>query len=197
MKLSRISLYVKLLDAKIYMSETLRMKNTRPTDPIETIKKQWRHERPELDPSGFGIVGRILVLAEHLRRRVSATLAPLDLGLWAFDVLATLRRQGAPYRLTPKTLSQATMLTTGAMTNRLDRLEEAGLIRREKNPQDRRGLYVLLTKRGLTLVDQAIALRLEEANEAVANLSATERRSLERLLASLLTDIEEKPRVGG
>ncbi len=81
---------------------------------------------PDLDTSGFEIVDRIQVLAEHLRRRFEQVLLPFDLSLWGFDVLATLRRQGGPFRLTPTDLSRATMLTSGAMTNRLDRLEAAG-----------------------------------------------------------------------
>jgi len=165
------------------------MKNN---DGIGRIVEQWSRERPDLDAAGFEIVGRVLVLAEHLKRRVGDALASLDLSLGAFDVLATLRRQGEPYRLTPTELTQATMLTSGAMTNRLDRLEEAGLVRRERNPDDRRGVHVVLTASGRDLVDGAVALRFEEAADAVAGLADEQRRDLVRLLSLLLADLESR-----
>ena len=162
------------------------------TDAIKKIVEQWSVERPELDPSGFEVVGRILVLAEHLRRRVGEVLEPLGLGLWGFDVLATLRRQGAPFRLTPTELSHASMLTSGAMTNRLDRLEEAGLVRRERNPDDRRGVHVVLTEHGRELVDRALAVRFDEANDAVAGMALKEREKTAALLAKLLAHLEQE-----
>jgi len=156
------------------------------TDLIDQICEQWSRERPDLDSGGFALVGRLLLLGKLLERRVSETLAPLELQVWAFDVLATLRRQGAPYRLTPTELSRATLLTPGAMTNRIDRLEAAGLVRREAEPNDRRGVRVSLTKSGLDLVDHAIELRFAEANDAVAEVPARNRASLERTLRRLL-----------
>ncbi len=161
-------------------------------DPIDRILDQWSRERPELDASGFAIAGRLLVLGKLLERRVGRALAPLDLSLWAFDVLATLRRQGAPYCLTPTELSRATMLTSGAMTNRLDRLETKGLVRREADPGDRRGVRVVLTDRGLTLVDQAIEVRFAEAQSSAAKLPARDRRTLERLLRHLLVELDRE-----
>ena len=162
------------------------MKNT---DLIDHLQKQWSHERPDLDSSSFAIAARVLVLSKLLERRVTRALAPLDLSLWAFDVLATLRRHGEPYRLTPSELSRATMLTSGAMTNRLDRLEARGLVRREADPGDRRGVRVILTERGLKLVDKAIEVRFAEARNAVATLSAGDRRTLENLLRNLLVEL--------
>lgn len=159
------------------------------TDPVDLILEQWAHERPELDTQGFAIVGRLLVLARHLERRVGEVLADHDLSLWAFDVLATLRRQGPPYRLTPTALSRASMLTTGAMTNRLDRLEQAGLVRREADPDDRRGVRVCLTPAGISAVDAALETRMAEAREAVADLSPTARQALERHLRTLLLSL--------
>ena len=101
----------------------------------------------------MGVVGRILRLAAGLQRRGEESLAPFNLSMWQFDVLATLRRAGAPFRLSPTQLMRAVMLTSGAMTNRLDRLETAGLVRREPDPADRRGLQIVLTSQGLKLVD--------------------------------------------
>ena len=160
-------------------------------DAIKQIIEQWSRERPDLDPSGFEVVGRVLVLAEHLKRRVGDALAPLGLGLWGFDVLATLRRQGEPFRLTPTELSQATMLTSGAMTNRLDRLENDGLVRRDRNPDDRRGVHVLLTDKGRELVDRAIEIRFDEATAAAAVLDDQEQKKVAALLAKLLINLEQ------
>lgn len=159
-------------------------------DAIDRIQAQWARERPDLDSSGFGLVARLLVLGKLLERRVGSALAQVDLSLWAFDVLATLRRQGQPYCLTPTELSRETLLTPGAMTNRIDRLEEASLVRRETEPSDRRGVRVLLTETGRELVDRAIALRFEEARGAVGMLPAAERAKLESLLRRLLAQLE-------
>ena len=161
-----------------------------PPDTIERIREQWARERPELDSAGFALVGRLLLIGKRLERRVASALAPLDLAFWAFDVLATLRRQGAPYQLTPTELSRATLLTPGAMTNRIDRLEEAGLVRREAEPNDRRGVRVSLTPSGLKLADRAIEARFAEAEEAVSVLSAKDRAELERLLRRLIAGLE-------
>jgi len=160
------------------------------TDLIDLIREQWSRERPDLDSSGFALVGRLLLLGKLLERRVAQVLAPLELQMWAFDVLATLRRQGAPYRLTPTELSRATLLTPGAMTNRIDRLEAAGLVTREAEPTDRRGIRVALTESGLELVDRAIAARFEEAEDAVRGISGRDRASLEKVLRRLLVRLE-------
>lgn len=162
------------------------------TDRIELIRTQWARERPDLDTSGFALVGRLLLLGKLLERRVAQVLAPLDLQVWAFDVLATLRRQGAPYQLTPTELSRATLLTPGAMTNRIDRLEAAGLVRREARPGDRRGVRVVLTDSGLELVDRATAVRFAEAESAVAAVPARDRAALERILKQLLGTLQSE-----
>ena len=156
-------------------------------DPVDLILKQWANERPELDSSGFAVVGRILLLGKLLESRVTQALAPL--GLSAFDVLATLRRQGAPFSLTPTQLSRATLLTSGAMTTRLDRLEEAKLVRRSPDPEDRRGVCVALTDQGRELVDRAIVKRFEEALDAVSQLPPADQVSLAELLRSLTTSL--------
>lgn len=166
-------------------------------DSVDKIVEQWAGERPDLDTAGFSVVARVLVLAGHLERRISEVLAPKGLSLWGFDVLATLRRQGEPFRMTPTELSRAAMLTSGAMTNRLDRLEEAGLVRREHNPEDRRGVFVVLTERGRVLVDEAVALRFEEASDAVAGLEPGEREALAALLRRLLLAVESPRRLDG
>ncbi|GJM23372.1 MAG: MarR family transcriptional regulator [Planctomycetota bacterium] len=159
-------------------------------DRIDAIQAQWATERPDLDTGGFGVVGRLLLLGKLLERRVGQALEPHELALSSFDVLATLRRQGAPYRLTPTELSRTILLTPGAMTNRIDRLEAAGLVRREAQPGDRRGVRVSLTEQGLATVDSALEARFDEATSAVANLPERDRTSLERILRRLLAELE-------
>ncbi len=159
-------------------------------DLIDRIREQWARERADLDTRGFALVGRLLLAGKLLERRVSRVLGALDLPLWAFDVLATLRRQGPPHRLTPTELSRATLLTPGAMTNRIDRLASSGYVRREAEPRDRRGVRVELTDEGLALVDRAVEVRFEEAEDAVSDLPARDRDALERILRRLLARLE-------
>ncbi len=164
-------------------------------DPIDLILKQWANERSELDSSGFAVVGRILLLGKVLESRVTRALAPLSLG--AFDILATLRRQGTPFRLTPTQLSRATLLTSGAITGRLDRLEKAKLVRRSADPTDRRGVRVALTDKGRELIDRAIVTRFDESLDAVRQMPKADQLALADLLRSLIaslapTQLQEK-----
>lgn len=162
------------------------------TDRISLLCEQWARERPDLDSSAFALVGRLLLLGKLLERRLSRFLAPLDIQFWEFDVLATLRRQGPPYQLTPTELSKATLLTPGAMTNRINRLEASGFVRREAEPKDRRGVRVLLTEAGMELVDRAIEVRFAEAKSAIAGIGTRDRTSLERILKRLLAELERE-----
>jgi DNA-binding MarR family transcriptional regulator len=180
---------VKYLDMKLLKSYIYLMANPNP-DPIDHIRAQWSRERPDLDSAGFGIAGRLQVLGKRLGMRVEQALAPLDMTRWAFDVLATLRRHGPPDRMTPTELTRATMLTSGAMTNRIDRLEARGLVRREADPDDRRGIRVVLTDEGRELADRGIAARFADATDVAAKLSVTERSKLESLLHKLLLELE-------
>jgi DNA-binding MarR family transcriptional regulator len=160
-------------------------------DPFDSIHEQWKRECPQADTSGFEVVGRILFISKYLQHSIAGRLRDLDLDLWAFDVLATLWRQGPPYHFSPTELCKAALLSSGAMTNRLDRLEASGLVARKPDPNDRRGLIIELTPKGRSLVDQAISARLQEANEAVAPLSESERHELTRLLRKLLATRED------
>ncbi|HEX5470773.1 MAG TPA: MarR family transcriptional regulator [Lacipirellulaceae bacterium] len=159
-------------------------------DIIDDVIKQWRAERPDLDARPLAIVGRILRLAGILERRANSALKPFGLPIWAFDVLGTLRRQGAPFAMTPTALMQSTMLSSGAMTNRIDRLEEQGLVAREPDPDDRRSLRVTLTAAGCKTVERAAAVRLAEAREALRGLNGSERKQLADLLRQCLSGIE-------
>ncbi len=153
------------------------------TDLIDLLVSQWRSIRPELDPQPMRTSGRLLRVAKLLERRTEAVLRPFGLSLWQFDVLATLRRNDCD--LSPGQLLSATMLTSGAMTHRLDRLETSELIERRPDSEDRRGVRVHLTKAGRKLVDQAIVARFEEASRIESFLERKEAATLARLLAKI------------
>ncbi|MEW4528690.1 MarR family transcriptional regulator [Maioricimonas sp. JC845] len=159
-------------------------------DRIDELIGHWQRERPDLDPQPMAVVGRILRLSGYLERRVNDTLKPFGLAVWGFDVLATLRRHGEPFAMAPKELMQATMLSSGAMTNRIDRLEESGLVERVPDPDDRRSVRVRLTRKGRSVIDKAIAARFQEADEALQSLPKRDRKQLADLLRTLLVDLE-------
>jgi DNA-binding MarR family transcriptional regulator len=160
------------------------------TDAIDDVLKQWRTARPDVNVQAMAVVGRILRLAGELERRANEALQPYGLAIWGFDVLGTLRRSGPPYALTPTALTRATMLTTGAMTNRIDRLVELGFVKRVPMADDRRSLHVKLTSKGKRVVDAAAIARFAEAESAVDSLSAADRKHLAELLSKLIRGIE-------
>lgn len=160
-------------------------------DAIDRLLKQWKHERPDLDATPMGVVGRVLRLSLMLQARVEAVLKPLGLSLWQFDVLVTLRRNGEPYRMSPTALMHDVMLSSGAMTNRIDKLESMQLVQRLPDPDDRRGVLIELTEKGLALAERAIAVRFDEAREAVALLAPKERKAMEATLRTLILGLEQ------
>jgi DNA-binding MarR family transcriptional regulator len=162
----------------------------RDLDAVDAIEAQWRLERPDLDPSPMSVIGRISRLAALLDRELDDVFSGYGLAGCDFDVLATLRRSGAPYRLTPTELSRSTMVTTGGMTKRLDRLEAGGLIRREADPRDRRGKLIALTDEGRELIDRAVEGHLENEERLLASLSRSERRQLAELLRGMLLAVD-------
>jgi DNA-binding MarR family transcriptional regulator len=159
-------------------------------DHVDAILEQWRRERPDLDPSPMGVIGRIARAARVLGRALDTTFADFGLNGGEFDVLATLRRAGPPYRLTPTALFTDLMLSSGAMTNRLDRLEQAGLIARIPDPSDRRGTLVGLTTRGQELIDAALVVHLANEQRLLSALSFEEQAQLAQLLRTLLCSLE-------
>ena len=154
-------------------------------DRIDRLLAEWRIERPELDAAAMAVVGRLLNIGRQLEARANAALRPLGLHYTDLDVLATLRRGGRPYRRTPTELRDSVLITSGAMTACLDRLEHNGLIARIADPHDRRSSAAALTGAGRKLIDKAIAARFEEAADALSGLSATERSRLAALLKKL------------
>ncbi|WP_030670139.1 MarR family winged helix-turn-helix transcriptional regulator [Streptomyces cellulosae] len=159
-------------------------------DPVDAIIEQWSEVRPDLDTSAMAVFGRIHRLSRAMGDRMEKAYGALGIGRGEFDVLATLRRSGEPYTLSPRQLSATLMLTTGGMTGRLDKLERAGLLRRSPDPHDRRGLQVTLTGEGLTLVDRAVAAGLAVQTEALSALDAEQAGQLAGLLRELLLSTE-------
>ena len=155
-------------------------------DPIDEILDQWSEERPDLDTASLGVVIRVMSLYRAFSRQATRALEPLDLELWEYDVLSALRRQGAPYVLPATRLARETDLSSGAMTNRIDRLESRGLVRRRPDSKDRRGINVSLTARGVKLIDRAIQHRLDSARDSLRALSASQQRELADLLRGVV-----------
>ena len=152
--------------------------NPTETDRIDRLLAEWQSERPELDVAAMAVVGRLLSIGRQLEGRANAALKPLGLHYTDLDVLATLRRGGKPYRRTPTELRDSVLITSGAMTACLDRLENNGLIARVADPQDRRSSAAELTSAGRKLIDKAIVVRFEEAADALSALSVSERHAL-------------------
>ena len=151
--------------------------------------EQWARERPDLDVTPMLVLGRLNEASSLIaRERLAPLFARFGLQAGEFDVLATLRRSGQPYALTPTALYEATMVTSGAMTNRLDRLEKAGLILRGPHPNDRRGIVVQLTEKGLALIDDALTAHVANEHEILAGLSSAERETLAQLLEKLIAN---------
>ncbi|HEY6413580.1 MAG TPA: MarR family transcriptional regulator [Edaphobacter sp.] len=165
-----------------------------PGDPVDEILDQWQRQRPDLDVSPIGIIGRISRAERLIDEQMKAACLKFKLERWGFDVLATLRRAGEPFRLTPTNLFNSLMITSGAMTNRIDRLEAAGLVERLVDPADRRGVLVSLTRNGLKLIDRAITAHMEVEETMLASFSSTDREKLASLLRTLLLDLETKKR---
>jgi DNA-binding MarR family transcriptional regulator len=154
-------------------------------DGVDLILEQWRSERPELDHAPIGVIGRISRLARELEQRLELVYREHGLEPGWHDVLATLRRSGAPYRLRPSEFTSALMLTSSGTTKRLDRLEQAGLIARAPDPDDRRGILITLTPAGRRLIDTVTEAHLENERRLLGALTEPERRRLADLLRKL------------
>ena len=162
----------------------------RTDDHIEETFAAWRRERPGLDLTGMALVARLLRVAHRFDEAQGEFFAALGLKPGWLDVLGALRRAGEPYRLTPTRLSEEALISTAGMTNRLDRLEAAGLIERLPDPDDRRGVLVELTAEGLELVDSAIDAHRGLSRRLLGGLDAREREELEGLLKKLLQPLD-------
>ncbi|ARC56191.1 HTH-type transcriptional repressor NicR [Frondihabitans sp. 762G35] len=154
-------------------------------DEVDRIVAAWNRERPDLDFTPLHVLSRVGRLAKHLDRARKAAFTASGLESWEFDVLSALRRAGAPYQLSPKALLTQTLVSSGTMTNRIDRLVERELVERRTDPRDGRGILVTMTRRGRTTVDVAIANLIEAERDLLGDLSGVEREQLSGLLRSL------------
>ena len=160
-------------------------------DHVDKILAQWRRERPDLDIAPMGLIGRLKRLTLCLTREMDKTWAEYGLNSASFDVLATLRRSGPPFALSPVDLMATTMVTSGTMTNRIDQLEKAGLVTHKKNPEDGRGFLISLTDKGFAVIDAAVTAHAQTQERLVSDLSEKDRKKLDALLKIFLADFEE------
>ena len=161
-------------------------------DRIDKILEQWQRESPELDVSALAVVGRVLRIARLLEKHRETVLAEYGLNVWSFDVLATLRRQGSPYQLKPTDLYGLLMLSSGAMTNRIDRLEQEGVVVRIRDPEDRRSVSVQLTPKGLDLMDKIMPVLFEKENQFLKEFTDSETQTFTELLRRFLRLFDER-----
>ncbi len=154
---------------------------------------EWQRERPDLDPGPIGIHGRIIRLSAHLLRQCDSWLNPLGLSWEAFSLIVTLRRSGKPYELRPTDILRESLLTSGAVTNRIDRVEKLGFVERIPAKGDRRSFTIRLTTRGKRLADKAIETHLLALKQSFGALDEGDQRSLAILLSKLLSAAESLP----
>ena len=159
-------------------------------DEVDRLVSAWARERPDLDVAPLEVLSRVTRLARHLDRARRGAFEAHDLEVWEFDVLAALRRAGDPYVLSPGQLLAQTLVTSGTMTNRVDRLESRGLVQRMPDPADRRGVRVRLTPSGKERVDAALADLLARERDLLSALTETEQARLSALLRSLVAPFE-------
>ncbi|WGD38173.1 MarR family transcriptional regulator [Lysinibacter sp. HNR] len=154
-------------------------------DEVDRIVDAWTEARPDLDFSPLHVLSRVTRIAKHFNRIRQTAFSRSDLESWEFDVLAALRREGPPFALSPKRLVSATMVSSGTMTNRIDRMAERDLVTRLTDPNDGRGVLVKMTTAGLTRVDAAITRLVDAEESLLAGLSSTEQARLGTLLRKL------------
>ena len=160
------------------------------SDTIDEFIKAWRRERPDLDPSPLGILGRVQRISARLVSATEDLLEPMQIGWEAFSLIVSLRRAGKPYAMRPTDIYRQSLITSGAATNRIDRVSKLGLVRRVPDPSDRRGIIVELTPSGKALADRAIDLQFAMLDERLSALTRSERAQLSALLSKLLFSLE-------
>jgi DNA-binding MarR family transcriptional regulator len=161
-------------------------------DHVDLVLEQWRARRPDLDPSPMGIIGRLSRLRALFDAELRRNFAKHDLDRASFDVLATLRRSNPEHSLTPAGLMHSSMVTSGAISQRLDRLEARGLVTRAPSETDRRGVLVTLTPEGLELIDKVLPTHIDTESQLLGGLSEAERDQLAGLLRTLLESLGDK-----
>lgn len=159
-------------------------------DKVDKIITEWNRERPDLDATSMALIGRLKKVEQFLSLEMAKTFSKHGLNLANFDVLATLRRSGSPYALSPNDLIKSTMVTSGTMTNRIDQLVKVGLVERINNPNDGRSVVVALTKAGFEVIDSAIVAHVDTQNKLTSNLSQDDQNHLNDLLRKFLKYFE-------
>lgn len=159
-------------------------------DSVDHFLQQWQDQRPDLEISSLALLSRVLRAEKYLSSRLTMLLQAYHLQVGEYDVLATLRTLGAPYRSTPGELMDKLLLSSGAMTNRIDGLESKKYVQREPSYRDRRSIGVVLTPAGLTLIDKLMAEYIETSKDAFKHLSDEEQQLLTSLLRRLLEGLE-------
>lgn len=165
-------------------------------DHVARIMAEWRRERPDLDVSPQGVIGRLHRLANALTEELVAVYGRFGLAEGEFDVLATLRRAGEPYERTPGDLAASTMVTSGAMTKRIDRLEQRGLVTRRVSDTDGRGRVIALTPAGRELIDEVMTAHMANEHRLLESIEEADRDALERALTRWLTAFETPTATG-
>jgi DNA-binding MarR family transcriptional regulator len=158
-------------------------------DKIDKIISQWNKERPDLDVGPMAVIGRVKRLYQSLTSEMDKTFAAHGLNHAKFDVLATLRRSGAPYRLSPNDLLAATMVTSGTMTNRIDQLVKARLVQRIQNPDDGRSFLIALTDKGFAVIEKAVDDHVATQARLTAGLSSKDTDALNILLKKFIESL--------
>ncbi|MET9895266.1 MarR family transcriptional regulator [Streptomyces sp. NPDC006465] len=167
------------------------MEDRQPWDRVARIQADWRRERPDLDVTPQGVIGRLHRLAGRLTEELCLVYGRYGLSEGEFDVLCALRRAGEPYERAPGELAAHTMVTTGAMTKRIDRLERAGLVTRRRSDDDQRGRIVALTGPGLELIDRAFTDHIGNEHQLLDLLTRAEAEALETLLTTWLSRMDQ------
>lgn len=175
------------------MSSDQAVERTPSQDHVDHILEQWAQQRPDLDVSPMGIIGRMSRLSRFLERSIAAVLTRYGLNEPQFAVLAALRRAGPPHTLSPTDLYNGLLVSSGAMTNRLERLAAAGLVERVPDPADGRSLLVALTGKGQRVINEAVAAHTANEHRLLSSLTATERAQLADVLRRLLLQFEDRP----
>jgi DNA-binding MarR family transcriptional regulator len=161
-------------------------------DEVDRLVEAWRRERPDLDVAPLEVLSRVTRLSRHLDRARRSAFGRHDLEAWEFDVLSALRRAGPPYQLSPGQLLTQTLVTSGTMTNRIDRLAANGLVQRLPDPEDRRGVFVRLTEAGRVRVDAALADLLDHERRILGALPSGEQEVLAGLLRTLVAPFDNE-----
>lgn len=164
-----------------------------PEDEVDRIVDAWVRERPDLDFAPLQVLSRVDRLSRHLEAARKQAFTRSSLQSWEFDVLAALRRAGSPYQLSPKALLQQTLVSSGTMTNRIDRLVERGFVQRLSDPADGRGILVRMTRAGLTHVDAAITRLVDAESGILTELGGADRARLSALLRKLTLGFDDSP----